>query len=118
MLCYLAGWLQINPSVLGLALSYLLQLAGLFQWAVRQSAEVVNQMVSVERVLEYGDLPSEGALKLDSDEALTKNGWPTAGAIQVQDLSARYRPNLPLSLENVSFSIPSGSRVGVVRFIC
>lgn len=111
------GWIQINPAVLGLALSYLLQLAGLFQWAVRQSAEVVNQMVSVERVLEYGDLPSEGALKLDSDDELTKKGWPSAGAIQVHDFSVRYRPNLPLSLENVSFIIPSGARVGVVRCV-
>lgn len=33
----------------GLAISMLVQLSGLFQWCIRQSAEVVNQFVAVER---------------------------------------------------------------------
>ena len=35
---------------------------GLFQWAVRQSAEVDSQMVSVERIVAFSSLPSEPAL--------------------------------------------------------
>ena len=38
-------------------------LTGLFQWAIRQSAETENNMTSVERVMEYGQLPSEAALE-------------------------------------------------------
>jgi ABC-type multidrug transport system fused ATPase/permease subunit len=36
-------WFDIDPSILGLSISFLLYLAGLFQWCIRQSAEVVNQ---------------------------------------------------------------------------
>ena len=50
-------WFQVDPAILGLALTLLIQISTTnFPWIVRQSAEVTNQMVSVERILEFGDL--------------------------------------------------------------
>jgi ATP-binding cassette subfamily C (CFTR/MRP) protein 4 len=108
------GWFNVDPSILGLSLSMLLQLAGIFQWCIRQSAEVVNLMVSVERVSAFGDLEPEASLELDSDKELLDKGWPSQGAIEIENLSVRYRAALPLALENATFSIPPGARVGVV----
>jgi len=71
-------------------------------------------MVSVERVLAFGDVESEAPLVLDDDESLLKSGWPKEGSLAVRDLSVRYRSTLPLALAGVSFSIPHGSRVGIV----
>ena len=106
------GWFEVDSAILGLALTMMLQLMSIFQWCIRQSAEVINQMVAVERVLGFGDLPAEADLELESDKQL--DNWPQNGAMTVSNLSARYRATLPLSLEKVSFEIPSGSHVGVV----
>ena len=108
------GWFSVDPAILGLSLSMLLQLTGLFQWCIRQSAEVVNQMVSVERVLAFGKVEPEAPLELEGDRELLETGWPSQGSIQVEELSVRYRDSLPLALQEISFSIPQGARVGVV----
>jgi len=104
------AWFEVDPAILGLSLTMLLQLSGLFQWAVRQSAEVVNLMISVERVAEYGNLEPEAALTSSADDPT----WPSQGSIQVKDLSVRYRSTLPLSLRKISFSIEAGQRIGIV----
>ena len=49
----------VNAGLIGAALMLLVQLAGLFQWTVRQTAELENQMVSVERLLAFHVLPQE-----------------------------------------------------------
>ena len=108
-------WFDIDPALLGVALTILLQIAGTnFPWIVRQSAEIVNQMVSVERVLEFGKIESEAPLTLPADDERLEGGWPSQGHIAVKNLTVRYRPSLPLALDHVSFSIPAGSRVGIV----
>ena len=90
-----------------------MQLAGLFQWCIRQSAEMENMMVSVERVVAYGALPSEKALHGPTDMT-SRPDWPEHGHIQVTDLKCSYRDGAPLVLRGVSFDILPGERVGVV----
>ena len=41
-------------------------------------------------------------------------GWPTRGSIEFNNVCARYRPELPLVLEKVSFTVNSNEKVGVV----
>lgn len=41
-------------------------------------------------------------------------GWPSAGALSYQGVSASYRPGLPLVLCDLSFSLPAGATCGVV----
>ncbi len=43
----------------GLAITQSMAMTGMVQFGMRQSAEVASQLLSVERVLEYADLPTE-----------------------------------------------------------
>jgi ATP-binding cassette subfamily C (CFTR/MRP) protein 4 len=75
----------IDVGLLGFALVYVLNLSSLFQWTVRMSTEVENQMTSVERIQAYSKLPPEEgyALKsfLDRDRPRAANGsGPAEGA--------------------------------------
>ena len=57
--CLRCCWLQISAAVLALALTHVLQLTGMLQWWTRQTVEVENNMTSVERMVEYINLPQE-----------------------------------------------------------
>lgn len=43
---------------IGLAITQSIGLTGMFQWGMRQSTELENQMTSVERVVEYRSVAS------------------------------------------------------------
>lgn len=48
---------------IGLAITQCIGLTGMFQWGMRQSAELENQMTSVERVLEFSRVEHEPPLE-------------------------------------------------------
>ncbi|KAJ3337865.1 Multidrug resistance-associated protein 4, partial [Kappamyces sp. JEL0680] len=79
--------LGISPSLIGLLLSYLIQMLSTLQWAVRQSSEVENLMVSTERILEYTNLPSEAATETS---VKPPPDWPSAGLVELRNMSLTY----------------------------
>jgi ABC-type multidrug transport system fused ATPase/permease subunit len=68
-------------------------------------------MVSVERIQEFSTLPA-GAPEITSIRP--PPGWPTAGAVTVEDLTVRYADDLPDVLKGVSFAVAAGEKVGLV----
>ena len=101
---------SISPSLIGLSITYVLQLTSLFQWVVRQSAELENQFTSVERVVEYGKLTPEG---IRYSDVKPPQCWPERGEINFEHVEMRYRPNLPLALADVNIKIDPSDKVGV-----
>ncbi|KAM9890726.1 hypothetical protein OXX79_011224 [Metschnikowia pulcherrima] len=102
----------ISAGMAGFVMSYALQVTDTFKKMVRMSAEVEANLVAVERCLEYCDLPTEE----DETARLTKPtiGWPQHGAIDIHDYSTKYAKNLDPVLKNISLSIASGEKIGVV----
>lgn len=47
-------------------------------------------------------------------DTISINNWPSHGEIQFNHLSLRYHTSLPKALHDVTFTIPSGTKVGVV----
>ncbi|KEF53828.1 ATPase [Exophiala aquamarina CBS 119918] len=102
---------SVNPSIGGLVLSYVLAIVQMIQFTIRQLAEVENNMNATERIHYYGtELAEEAALK-DRD---VPPSWPQAGAITFDKVEMRYRPELPLVLQGLDFSIKGGERIGIV----
>lgn len=101
---------SVNSSLAGFAISFALEMAQSMSLTVRRYASLELSMNSVERVLEYSEVPTEPIHQGDD----VPSHWPTHGRVQVSNLSVTYAPNLPPALHNVSFSIGSAERVGVV----
>jgi len=80
--------------------------------------------VKLERLAEYRNLDTEDIPGLiesqemadatDDPVVTALSNWPSKGAIQVTDLAARYAPDMPEILHDVSFSCDGGERVGIV----
>ena len=68
--------------------------------------------MSVERVLEYAQLPSEAPEVLSKYRP--KASWPARGAIEFKNYSTRYREGLDLVLKDINLSIDAHEKVGVV----
>ncbi|KAI6887500.1 ATP-binding cassette glutathione S-conjugate transporter [Hortaea werneckii] len=102
----------LSAGLVGLAMSYALQITQSLNWIVRQTVEVETNIVSVERVLEYARLPSE------APEIISKqrppNSWPSKGGVSFDGYSTRYREGLDLVLKNVNLDIKSHEKIGVV----
>ncbi|KAM6934339.1 ATP-binding cassette sub-family C member 4-like [Xenentodon cancila] len=101
----------LEPGAVGLALSYAVTLTGMFQWGVRQSAEIENMMTSVERVVEYAELESEAPWEMDKQPPAD---WPQTGSIIFDRVNFSYSASDPLVLKNLSVIFSSREKVGIV----
>nr|XP_026484669.1 probable multidrug resistance-associated protein lethal(2)03659 [Vanessa tameamea] len=104
---------DIEGSNVGLIITQSISLTGIFQWGMRQSAEMENQMTSVERVLEYTKLPIESSLSTSPDEK-PPVGWPSEGGIHFNNLSLKYTPDGANVLNNLEFKIMPQKKIGIV----
>lgn len=102
----------LSAGMVGFVMSYSLQVTSWLRLIVRFSAEVESNIVSVERCLEYAELQPEEDAEAKFEQPTS--GWPREGAIDVKDFCARYAKNLDTVLNNVSFSVKAGEKVGVV----
>uniref|UniRef100_A0A8C1INC0 ATP-binding cassette sub-family C member 5 n=1 Tax=Cyprinus carpio TaxID=7962 RepID=A0A8C1INC0_CYPCA len=105
---------RIPPAYAGLAISYAVQLTGLFQFTVRLLSETEARFTSVERINHYiKNLESEGPRQICGSSA-PASSWPEEGRITFQNVEMRYRDGLPLVLKNLSFSVLPEETVGIV----
>lgn len=104
---------QTSAAAAGLALSYSVQMTGLFQVCVRFSVETEAYFTSVERVVEYiRGCPSEAPRRINKNRPPKE--WPARGEIVFENSTMRYRPELPLVLRGLRFTIRPNEKVGIV----
>lgn len=98
---------------IGLAITQIFNLIGIIQWGMRQTAELENQMTSVERVAEYSNIDSEPPIESEPKYRPAKN-WPVVGDIRFSSLSMRYTKNSDCVLRQLTFDIKHKEKIGIV----
>ncbi|KAM5532133.1 hypothetical protein V8D89_014226 [Ganoderma adspersum] len=101
----------VDPSKIGVVLTYTLSITQLFSTLVSNYAQNEQNFNAVERILYYTELPSEGDTTTPTDPPPS---WPEGGAIEFKDVEMSYRPGLPAVLKGVSFQINAGEKIGIV----
>jgi ATP-binding cassette, subfamily C (CFTR/MRP), member 1 len=51
---------KLSPGLVGLSVSYALQVTQTLNWLVRMTSDVETNIVAVERIKEYGETTQEG----------------------------------------------------------
>uniref|UniRef100_A0A9J7XFN9 ATP-binding cassette sub-family C member 5 n=1 Tax=Cyprinus carpio carpio TaxID=630221 RepID=A0A9J7XFN9_CYPCA len=104
---------KIPPAYAGLAISYAVQLTGLFQFTVRLASETEARFTSVERIHHYiKSLSLEAPARVKNKAP--PSDWPQEGEIVFDGTEMRYRDNLPMILKKVSCTIRPKEKVGIV----
>jgi ABC-type multidrug transport system fused ATPase/permease subunit len=96
---------------IGFSLNMAVGFSSMILWWVRILNEVEVSGNSLERIDSY--------IKIEQEPKPTEGGqppayWPASGDLRVENLSARYSSDGPKVLQDLSFHIKSGERVGIV----
>ncbi|KAF8500114.1 multidrug resistance-associated ABC transporter [Gautieria morchelliformis] len=102
---------SVDPSKIGVVLTYTLTLTQIFSQIVTYFAQTEQNMNAVERITVYAELPPEGVSTTPNDPPPS---WPLKGAITFRDVGLAYREGLPLVLKDVNFDIKPSEKVGIV----
>nr|XP_012135493.1 PREDICTED: probable multidrug resistance-associated protein lethal(2)03659 isoform X1 [Megachile rotundata] len=94
----------------GLALSQSLFLMGALQHGVKQSGNMILQITSVERILQYTNLPKEASWTSKDPP----DDWPKYGEVTLKNVSMKYEEDKPPVLKNLNVTIEPGWKVGIV----
>ncbi|KAJ7303772.1 hypothetical protein DFH08DRAFT_793782 [Mycena albidolilacea] len=109
-------FLHDDAGLAGLAITSALTFSESVYWACRFWTGLELDLNSVERIIEYTDLPQEPPAIIESQRPPAY--WPSSAAntslVVVEDLNLKYAPDLPSVLQGVSFELKAGERVGLV----
>lgn len=106
----------ISPGSGGVVLSYMVTVQSVFGQMIRQSAEIENNMNSIERVLHYAnEVEQESPHNIKQiDAKLKSEKWPQEGHVHLAKLTVSHREGLPPALREVNLIIKPGQKIGVV----
>ncbi|XP_047234005.1 ATP-binding cassette sub-family C member 3 isoform X2 [Girardinichthys multiradiatus] len=103
---------SLNPGLVGLSVSYALQVTMSLNWMVRMTSDLENNIVAVERVKEYSETKTEAPWEVENKKPPPE--WPMEGNVEFKEYSVRYREGLDLVLKNITLSVKGGEKIGIV----
>ncbi|KAJ1130883.1 hypothetical protein NDU88_009227 [Pleurodeles waltl] len=106
------GRSSLNAGLVGLSVSYALQVTMSLNWMVRMTSDLETNIVAVERVKEYSETETEASWTIE--EKRPPPEWPNTGEVEFNNYSVRYRPGLDLVLRGLRLKVKGGEKVGIV----
>lgn len=103
---------SLSAGLVGLSVSYSLQVTTYLNWLVRMSSEMETNIVAVERLQEYSETEKEAPWEIQ--ETAPPSTWPQVGRVEFRDYGLRYREDLDLVLKHINVTIEGGEKVGIV----
>nr|CAD7197173.1 unnamed protein product [Timema douglasi] len=102
----------MDPGLVGLSISYAMQITQSLNMLVRQTSDIETNIVAVERIKEYAAYKQEAPWENPSHPVAPD--WPQAGHVVFQDYKLRYREGLDLVLRGINVTVEGGEKVGIV----
>ncbi|EJT81257.1 hypothetical protein GGTG_01241 [Gaeumannomyces tritici R3-111a-1] len=100
---------HVDAALAGFSLTFALSYTSALTGLLQNMASIELGFNATERVLEYCDLKTEPQDGEDAPAA-----WPTEGRIEVENLTVAYKEELPPVLKDLTFTVESGERIGIV----
>eukprot|EP00750_Incisomonas_marina_P027652 INCI6219.1.p1 GENE.INCI6219.1~~INCI6219.1.p1 ORF type:complete len:1792 (+),score=304.26 INCI6219.1:263-5638(+) len=123
-----------SSGMAGLALQKSLEVMSILEGFITSLANAETSLVAMERLLGFAKLEAEPPLQLVGPAATVSNRraaprataiaaaeaaesdaeFPVNGEVEFRDVTMAYREGLKCTLRGVSFTVPSGTSVGIV----
>lgn len=106
---------SFTAHAIGLLIKYSVSFSEEMCGVIDYIIEIERTLVSIERCDNYSKIIQEKADVIkEQDRGLKKVGWPQRGEIIFENVSLRYRPEIDLTLKNISLKIHPNEKVGIV----
>ncbi|KIK63814.1 hypothetical protein GYMLUDRAFT_40900 [Collybiopsis luxurians FD-317 M1] len=105
-----------DSGLAGICITSALSFTMSVYWACRFWTTLELDLNAVERVVEYLDLPQEPPIIIESNRppAYWPSSSPNETLISVENLSVKYAPDLPAVIQDISFTLRAGERIGLL----
>uniref|UniRef100_A0A452UFE1 Multidrug resistance-associated protein 1-like n=1 Tax=Ursus maritimus TaxID=29073 RepID=A0A452UFE1_URSMA len=102
---------SIESAIVGLSISYALNITQSLNFWVRKACEIETNAVSIERVCEYENMDKEAPWIMSKRPP---SQWPDKGIVEFINYQARYRDDLGLALQDITFQTHGEEKIGIV----
>lgn len=104
---------SLSPRLIGLTLLWSFKMILHWTWIPFLFGAAESALVKAGRIRNYLNCLPREAAQFEADDLLTESTWRGSGFLEVRRVCLRYQDGLPLALNELSLSVPGGSRLGI-----
>jgi len=119
MFIFIASGSQMEVSLFGLVVYYLISVINEVAWIIRQTIFLDINMQSAQRIQEYCEISEEAPAEIPQVDnklrSVNRNGkWPASGVVSFKDVYMRYPNTENCVLNGLNFTANAGMKVGII----